>query len=70
MSKGAPIIFTITIPNTVQHQVAAEAFAKFLLASNKLLEDFGLGSVEHRVGGEITQVPTELRSYSSGAYEP
>lgn len=66
--SGAPIIFTITIPNTVKHKAPAEAFAKFLLSSNKLLEDFGLGSVEHRVGGDILQVPTELRSFSSGEY--
>ncbi len=67
---GAPILFTITIPSTVRNKTAAEAFVRFMLSSNKLLEEFGLGAVDHRVGGDMTQVPTELRSFSSGAYEP
>ena len=41
---------------------------RFLLSSNDLLKEFGLGSVEHRVGGDITQIPAELRSFSSGKY--
>jgi molybdate/tungstate transport system substrate-binding protein len=68
--NGAPIIFTITIPSTVKNQVAGETFAKFLLSSNKLLEDFGLGNVSHRVAGDILQAPAELRTFSAGAYEP
>ncbi len=67
---GAPILFTITIPTTVRNKTAAEAFVRFMLSSNKLLEEFGLGAVDHRVGGDITKVPTELRSFSSGKYEP
>jgi molybdate/tungstate transport system substrate-binding protein len=68
--SGAPILFTITIPKTVRNQVAAEAFVRFMLSSNKLLEEFGLGAVDHRVGGDIEQMPKELRSFSSGKYEP
>jgi molybdate/tungstate transport system substrate-binding protein len=68
--SGAPILFTITIPKTVRHKAAAEAFVQFMLSSNKLLEEFGLGTVDHRVGGDIMQVPTDLSSFSSGEYEP
>jgi len=68
--SGAPIIFTITIPKTVHHQAAAEALVRFLLSSNNLLEEFGLGSVDHRVGGDSEQVPANLRSLCSGTYKP
>ena len=43
---------------------------RFLLSSKTLLGEFGLGSVDHLVGGDVMQVPTELRSLSSGEYEP
>ncbi|HEY6331488.1 MAG TPA: extracellular solute-binding protein [Blastocatellia bacterium] len=59
--KGAPILFTITIPSTVQHKEAAEAFVRFMLTSNNLLEQFGLGSVEHRLTGSVSGVPADLR---------
>lgn len=67
---GAPILFTITIPATVKNKVAAEAFVKFMLSSGKLLEEFGLGNVEHRAGGDIAQAPEALRGFSSGKFEP
>jgi molybdate/tungstate transport system substrate-binding protein len=67
---GAPIVFTITIPKTVAHKDSAEAFVRFLLSSNDLLKEFGFGIVDHRVGGDATQIPTELRSLSAGRYEP
>lgn len=67
---GAPILFTITIPKTVKNKVAAEAFVKFMLSSNKLLEEFGLGSVEHRAGGDIATAPEGLRSLSVGKFQP
>lgn len=68
--SGAPIIFTVTIPKTVHHQAAAEALVRFLLSSNTLLEEFGLGSVDHLVGGDREQIPTDLRSLCSGPYKP
>ena len=67
---GAPILFTVTIPKTVQNQAAAEAFVRFLLASPDLLKAFGFGIVEHRVGGDREQIPPDLRNLSSGAYAP
>ncbi len=68
--SGAPIIFTITIPKTVQNQAAAEEFVRFFLSSSNLLEEFGLGPVDHLVGGDREQIPTGLRSLCSGAYKP
>lgn len=68
--KGAPILFTITIPKTVSHPAAAEAFVRFMLSSSKLLEEFGFGIIEHQVGGDREQVPGELRSLCSGTFKP
>ena len=67
--KGAPIIFTITIPRTVSHPAAAEAFVRFMLSSTKLLEQFGFGTVEHQVGGDRERIPEPLRSLCSGTYQ-
>lgn len=68
--RGAPIIFTITIPTTVSHPEAAQAFARFLLSSSKLLEEFGFGTIEHQIGGDRAQVPAELSGLCPGAYKP
>jgi len=68
--SGAPILFTITIPRAVGHKESAVAFVRFLLSSNDLLKEFGFGIIDHRVGGDAAQVPTELGSFSSGKYEP
>src|SRR3954462_2054755 len=57
---GAPILFTITIPRTVSHPKAAEAFVRFMLSSPKLLEEFGFGTIAHQVGGDREQVPAGL----------
>jgi molybdate/tungstate transport system substrate-binding protein len=67
---GSPILFTITIPETVRHREAALAFARFLLSSGKLLQQFGFGSVEHQVGGDISLVPAELREFTAGPFTP
>jgi molybdate/tungstate transport system substrate-binding protein len=67
--KGAPIIFTITIPRTVSHPAAAEAFVRFMLSSSKLLEGFGFGTIAHPVGGDREQVPAGLRDLCAGAYK-
>lgn len=66
--KGAPIIFTITIPRTVSHPAAAEAFVRFMLSSAKLLEGFGFGTIEHQIGGDRELVPEQLRSLCSGTF--
>jgi len=68
--KGAPIIFTITIPKTVTHPAAAQAFVRFMLSSTKLLEEFGFGTVEHQVAGAREQLPADLRDLCPGTYPP
>lgn len=68
--RGAPIIFTITIPRTVSHPAAAEGFVRFMLSSTKLLEGFGFGTIEHQVGGDPAQVPADLRGLCAGTYRP
>jgi molybdate/tungstate transport system substrate-binding protein len=68
--KGAPIIFTITIPRTVSHPAAAEAFARFMLSSTKLLEGFGFGAIDHQVVGDREKVPAALRGLCSGTSSP
>ena len=68
--SGAPILFTITIPETVRHREAAVAFTRFMLSSDELLGRFGFGKVPHELGGDAGQVPSDLRGFSSGAFQP
>ncbi len=68
--RGAPILFTLTIPKTVKNRAGAEAFVRFLLSSPDLLKGFGFGIVEHQVGGDRQQIPADLRGLTSGAYKP
>lgn len=65
---GSPILFTLTIPETVKHREAALDFARFMLSSEKLLQQFGFGKVEHQVGGDATQVPPELHEWMAGPF--
>jgi len=67
---GAPILFTITIAETVRHREAAVAFVKFVLSSDKLLTQFGFTNVARQTGGDPSEVPQELRGFSSGAFRP
>jgi molybdate/tungstate transport system substrate-binding protein len=68
--SGAPILFTVTIPEQARHREAALAFVRFLLTSGKLLQEFGFGEVEHRAGGDAAQIPPELRDLTSGVFKP
>jgi len=68
--QGAPIIFTIAIPRTVNHPAAAEAFVRFMLLSNKLLEGFGFAAIEHQVVGDREKVPADLLGLLSGTSSP
>jgi molybdate/tungstate transport system substrate-binding protein len=67
---GAPIIFTITIPESAPHRDAALAFVRFLLSSEELLKNFGFGIVQHRTAGDPERVPAELRTLTSGVFQP
>ena len=68
--SGSPILFTITIPETVRHREAALVFVRFLLSSDNLLKQFGFGNVDHQVGGDVMQVPAGLREFISGTFKP
>ena len=68
--SGAPILFTITIPEAAPHREAALAFVRFLLTSGKLLREFGFAEAEHRVGGDAAQIPPELQGLTSGVFKP
>lgn len=67
---GAPILFTVTIPNSARHPRPALALVEFLLKSGDLLRQFGFGSVEHQVGGDPTKLPPVLRGMTAGAFKP
>ncbi len=63
VSKGGPIIFTVTIPSTAQNQAGALAFAKFLLSSQgqSLLLANGLLSTPFTASGDAAAVPQSLQ---------
>lgn len=65
VSKGGPIVYTITIPSTSQNTAGAIAFAKFLLSSQgqSLLQKNGLLSTPFTVSGSAQDVPQELRTF-------
>jgi molybdate/tungstate transport system substrate-binding protein len=67
---GAPILFTITVPEAARHREPALDFVRFALTSEDLLRQFGFGNVEHRVGGDGNEVPAELRPLTSGVFKP
>jgi molybdate/tungstate transport system substrate-binding protein len=67
---GAPILFTITIPQAAPHRDAALAFVRFVLTSQDMLRQFGFGNVEHSLGGNSNDVPAELRALTSGVFKP
>lgn len=68
--SGAPILFTVTIPESARHREAALAFVQFLLKSSELLREFGLEEVEHRIGGDAAQIPPALRGLTAGVFKP
>lgn len=67
---GGPIVFTITIPEKARRNEAGVAFVRFLLSSDNLLKEFGFSLAEHRIGGDASQVPVDLRALCAGAYNP
>lgn len=59
---GAPIIYTITIPNTVRNRVGAEAFVSFVLSRRIRAVEAAHGLLSTRVAlyGERNKVPASL----------
>jgi len=68
--NGGPIVFTVTIPEKARGNETGLAFVRFLLSSNNLLKDFGFTLAGHRVGGDASQVPADLRNLCDGVYAP
>lgn len=65
VSKGAPIVFTVTIPSTAQNQAGAQVFVKFLLTSQgqNIMLGNGLLSTPFVASGDAKAVPQSLQQY-------
>lgn len=65
VSKGAPIIYTITIPSTSRNQAGAIAFVTFLLTTpgQTILQNAGILSTPFKVFGDASAVPQALQQY-------
>ncbi len=63
--KGAPIIYTITIPSTSKDMAGAIAFVNFMLSSQgqALLQANGILSTPIKVAGDASTVPQPLQQY-------
>jgi molybdate/tungstate transport system substrate-binding protein len=63
--KGASIIYTITIPSTVQNARGAEAFVKYLLSKTgrELLSSAGLLPVSPSPEGTTLAIPSTLKPF-------
>jgi molybdate/tungstate transport system substrate-binding protein len=68
--SGAPILFTVSIPEAARDREAAVAFVRFLLTHGQLLKQFGFGEAQHLTGGDAAQIPAELRGLTSGVFKP
>lgn len=68
VSKGAPIIFSVTIPTTVKNQVGAVAFIQYLLSADgqSLLQSNGFSKVSFKFTGDAAKVPAGLTQYANG----
>jgi molybdate/tungstate transport system substrate-binding protein len=71
MFRGAPILYTVTIPSTARSEAAAVEFVRFLLApeGRRILGAHGLLSVPVLAGGDPRTVPPALRPLIRGTYE-
>jgi molybdate/tungstate transport system substrate-binding protein len=63
--KGAPIIYTITIPSTSKNMAGAIAFVNFMLSSQgqSILTADGVLSTPIKLTGAMNAVPQQLRQY-------
>jgi molybdate/tungstate transport system substrate-binding protein len=63
--KGAPILYTITIPSTVNNPDGAQAFVRFVLSKRirSVASSHGLLVTKITVGGDRSRVPSSLASF-------
>jgi molybdate/tungstate transport system substrate-binding protein len=69
--RGAPILYTVTIPSTSRNLSDAIQFVEFLYgaAGQKILNAHGLLRVRILVGGDPRTVPPSLRQLVRGTYD-
>jgi len=62
LTSGKPIVFDITIPNTVQNKAGAIQFVKFLSSDQgkKIFENDGFKLLPLTAGGNKTAIPQEI----------
>ena len=65
VSKGSPIVFTLTVLNTAKNRAGGIAFANFLLSSQgqSLLQGQGLLATPFKAGGDTAKIPQPLQQY-------
>ncbi len=65
VSKGAPIVYTVTVLNTAKNKAGGIAFASFLLSSQgqSLLQGQGVLTTPLTAGGDATAIPQQLKQY-------
>ena len=68
--RGAPILYTVTIPSSARNPDGAARFIAFLLGpeGRALLSARGLRTVPVLAGGEAAGVPAALRPFVAGPY--
>ena len=64
VERGAPILFTITIPSTAKNEQGAEKFVRFMIAGkgHQILMKDGFTPVAKKLYGQASAVPGTLRS--------
>ena len=69
--RGAPILYTVTIPSTARNPSGAVEFIRFLYgpAGQRILGAHGLLPVRILAGGHAGAVPAPLRPFVHGSYE-
>ncbi len=68
VEKGAPIVFTITIPNTASNETGAEEFVKYMVSGDghDILMKDGFTPIATKVAGNESDVPQSLQSLNQG----
>jgi molybdate/tungstate transport system substrate-binding protein len=69
---GSPIVFTVTILRNAHDTAGAAAFVRFLLsdAALKIFKEYGFRTLPATATGDLTSLPSELRSLARPATAP
>ncbi|WP_186434349.1 substrate-binding domain-containing protein [Candidatus Nitrosocosmicus arcticus] len=61
--NGAPVFFSVTIPNTAKNLDGAISFVNFILSKNgsQLLESQGLNPINLTSEGNVSKIPLSLK---------